>query len=257
MSSIRKIAAIGAVLVMLVLAGSSVFASDTQFWTTFTTKDKITDKLSLENQLELRWTNDVKEFSYVHGDLGFGYKIHPLFTLSFGMRFQYETKATTDMDPFKGLDDKYKKVKVWEGSIRPLITGTFNFKFGETKLDVRNRMEIKIGKKQTFDSSDNVVVEHPMEYHLRERVQVTLPFTFSPLAIQPYFNDEIFLKLNRDKDKDENLFWRNRFAFGAKMKMTGQVSLSPYFLLEMTKKKSTDSEWGKNYVIGLNTDFSF
>jgi hypothetical protein len=257
MRSRSKIAIIGALLAMLVLAGSYAFASDTQLWTTFTTKDKMTDKLSLENQLELRWTGNAKEFSYAHGDLGFGYKIHPLFTLSFAMRFQYEAKATTDMDPFKSLDAKYKKVKLWEGSIRPLITGTFNFKFGQTKLEARNRLEIKIGKKQTFDSSNNVVVEHPMEYHLRERVQVTLPFKFSPLAIQPFINDEIFLKLNRDKAKDENLFWRNRVAFGAKMKMTGQISLSPYFLLELTKKKSTDTEWAKNYIIGLGTDFSF
>jgi len=255
-------------VVLALLTFSFILAyddGDFQVWQTIKMKGKMSDRITPAMEIEMRRGDKVKEFYYLHADGGVDVKVTSIFSLGFNFRFKQELKKVSDLHPFRDFDDdqltgdlaeQWAAIagsSIWYKSYVPHFNGTFAFKFGGTQLKARTRLEIEWKKDNVLDTTNNqITTESTMIYYLREKVDVTLPVKFG--GFSPWVANEFFFKLN--KKDDENFFYRDRFSGGVKGKVTKNLSLSPYFLLQLEKKKTNDS-WKKYYIMGLSTELSF
>lgn len=261
----------------IVLCGLFLFAitpsinayddGDWQNWQTYKVKGKMADTITASLEIEARFADNVSEYCYLHADGGVSFSVHKFFSLGFNMRFKNELKKASKVHPWKdvdteGLPDEFQDQwdaimgsNLWVKKYSPHINATVSFKPGGSKLKARTRLEIGITKDQVLNTANggyDIVGETSTDYYLREKVSYDLPFKFS--IVQPWVADELFFKLNAEED--ENFFYRNRLSAGIKLKIYEKLTLSPYWLLQMTEKKK-DDDWKKYYVIGLKTELGF
>jgi len=251
----RMSALLVAGVMFFAMASLAIAADDTQLWKTFVFKSKVTDKLTANAEMELRLGNDMKEHQYTHADVGISYKLHSLFSLGFNFRIVQELKSADSVNPFKEIDENtypwIGDADVWTRKIVPHINGEFSYTLGGEKLKARSRFEIEMVQDQEV-SNGSLQEVRETDVNLREKISYDLPFKFSIFKI--FLADELFFKLT--KEDNENLFYRNRFSVGVKANVHEHFSLSPYFLLQMTKKKTTDTSWSKAYVLGITSEVS-
>ena len=95
-------------------------------------------------------------------------------------------------------------------------------------------------------------------WRYRNRIQVNSPWKWTDYKINPYASWELFLddgkpsKHVRKNDKFDQ--WR--FAVGATAKLTDNISLNLFYLLQ-EKKNTSHHDWSPNHVLGVNVGFSF
>lgn len=134
----------------------------------------------------------------------------------------------------------------WEKEHRLAVDVTPSITLGGWKISDRSRIAHR-----DFENSQSF-------WRYRNRIQVNAPWKWTDWKINPYASWEFFLddgkpsKHVRKNDKFDQ--WR--FVTGATAKVTDNLSLNLYYLLQ-EKKDTTDHDWSANHVVGLNATFSF
>ena len=134
----------------------------------------------------------------------------------------------------------------WEKEHRVAVDVTPSITLGGWKISDRSRIAYR-----DFENSQGF-------WRYRNRIQVNAPWKWTEWKINPYASWELFLddgkpsKHVRKNDKFDQ--WR--FVTGATAKITDNLSLNLYYLLQ-EKKDTTDHDWSANHVVGLNATFSF
>ena len=210
-------------VIMLFAAGRAYGYQDGDFqiWHTEVQDAKLKEGTKLTVEEEFRYGKDASELYYQHYDVGLSYDFNKYLTTSINYRQIYEGekgKMRPEYQPHLDITPKYE---------------LYGF-----ALEDRNRIELKLYD----DNRDNFV-----EY--RNRLLVKAPWKFTPIGIQPYVSDEIFINMDHDV-----VFRRNRFATGVTFDLIKGVKGDIYYMLQSTKKSGI---WTDANILGLKGRIAF
>jgi len=125
----------------------------------------------------------------------------------------------------------------WLVENRPLLNITARTKLRDWGIASRSRFEYRIPE------------EDPESWRYRNQVTITPPLTFTPLKIQPYASDEVFLEL---ADGDFN---QQRLYAGFFVPLHKKVRLELFYLWKLDEQD--DRSWHDTNVLGSYLHFQF
>lgn len=163
-----------AIYVLAVLPGSflcvpCLASDDFQFWSTNGATFGLSKNWTGTLEEETRFTRDAGHLTYYHLDMGFVYKgIANWIDLSFNYRQAYEQPGNNQ----------------WREEHRPHINTTLRTSVLGLALSDRSRLEYR----------DREIKDDTWRY--RNRLTVNMPLELTPLKLQPYLADEVFLNLD-------------------------------------------------------------
>ena len=193
---------------------------DFQIWHTETQEVDLKKGAKAVFDEEFRYGDDASELYYQHYDAGLAYDVNKYLATSINYRQIYEGekgKFSPEYQPYINIIPKYE---------------LYGF-----KLEDRNRFSFKL-----YDDSRADVVEY------RNRLLIKSPWKFTPLGIQPYVSDEVFMYLN-------SAWWRrNRFSVGVTMDIIKNIKGDIYYILQSTKKLG---RWTDANILGLKVKVAF
>ncbi|MCD6310039.1 MAG: DUF2490 domain-containing protein [Candidatus Eremiobacteraeota bacterium] len=203
----KKICMIIITSLLAVLTGSPVSASDWQFWHSEGINGAISGKCDLALAKEFRLGRNINELYYHHTDLGIKYRLCDWFKLGLNYRQVFE-----------------KKYGSWIEESRPHINGIFAWKWGDVRVETRNRLEFRnIENKGTAT---------------RYRNKLTLKFPGGE-KIFPYLADEIFI---------QGYLNRNRLYLGFKSEVIKNVNGNFCYIWQSSKK---DDHWADAHILAI------
>jgi hypothetical protein len=193
---------------------------DFQIWHTEVQDVNLKQGTRLTVEEEFRYGDTASELYYQHYDFGLAYDVNKYLTTSINYRQIYE-----------GEKGKFKP------EYQPQLNITPKCDLYGFKIEDRNRFELKL-----YDDNREDKVEY------RNRLLVKAPWKFTPLAIQPYVSDEIFVLLNS--------VWcrRNRLAAGVTFDLIKNVKGDIYYMLQETKKSG---RWTAANILGMKLKVAF
>lgn len=199
---------------------------DWQYWNTESVEGKLTDNLKAYVEAEFRFGDDASEFYYQHAHLQLKYEVCEWFEIAPAYRQVWEryTKTTTEEED-------------WFTEYRPMVDGTFKWKWQDWKLSYRARVSYKM-----FDIDKDDVWE------LRNKFTVKSPWKFTPLEINPYIAEEFYFLENHDG------IYRNRLYAGVELKLFEHVKGDIFYLWQITEK---GDDWIDYNVIGTKLKVVF
>ncbi|MDD5437110.1 MAG: DUF2490 domain-containing protein [Candidatus Omnitrophica bacterium] len=210
---------VGSVLLVLCLfmTNPGLYAyedGDFQIWHTEGQDVNLKKGAKLLVEEEFRYGDSAGELYYQHYDVGLAYDVNKYLTTSINYRQIYE-----------GEKGKFKP------EYEPHLNITPKCELYGFKIEDRNRFALKL-----YDDKREDIVQY------RNRLLVRAPWKFTPLGIQPYVSDEVFVKLN-------NAAWnRNRFAVGVTLDLLKNIKGDIYYMLQSTKKPG---RWTDANILGL------
>ena len=183
-----------------------------------------------------------KSLDEVHAIIGLGIK--PLDWLSFTPHYHsvYVRKNATGYAKASGHHLNHR----WEREDRTGIDVTPSYELRGWKFSDRNRVVWR-----NYEDSRGF-------WRYRNRIQVNAPWKWTDWKINPYASWELFLddgKAAKDVRKNDK-FDQWRFISGVSARLTKNVSLNVYYLLQ-EKKDTGDHNWSGNHVVGINLGFKF
>jgi hypothetical protein len=125
----------------------------------------------------------------------------------------------------------------WEVENRPLLNVTVKTKRSGWAFASRSRFEYRIPE------------EGDEAWRYRNKVAVMPPWTFTPLRIQPYAADEIFI------DLDEGDFNQQRLYCGFFIPLHENIRLELFYLWKLDEQD--DGDWHDTNVLGSFVYFQF
>jgi len=197
----------------LVSTASAYDSGDLQLWSTNSISIKLNDSVGVGIEEEFKFGNNIREFYYHHGDIGFSYKMADWMIIGFNYRQIFELKSGA-----------------WKKEDRPHINKTLKWMWGALKLEDRSRLEYRVK-----EGSDH-------EWRYRNKIACTFPQKWTGFNLQPYLADEIFLDFKGDGLN------KNRVYAGLKTTLIAKVKGELYYLLESGKSGDV---WPGINVIGL------
>lgn len=217
----KKIRAIVA-LVMLLGVGSAYAYKDGDFQIWHTEAQDITLKEGTRVAVdeEFRYGNNAGELYYQHYDVGLAYDANKYLTTLISYRQIYD-----------GEKGKFKP------EYQPNLNITLKCEVYGFKIEDRNRLELKF-----YDHKRPDAIEY------RNRLTIKAPWKVTPLGIQPYVSDEIFVKMNSIAVS------RNRFATGVTFDLIKNFKGDIYYMLQSTKKSGL---WTDANILGLKVKLAF
>jgi hypothetical protein len=159
-----------------------------------------------------------------------------------------ETHVGADYKPIKylALGAEYQQIcssrwknkqNMWYWDSVPRIYATPQYVFKGFSLEDRNMLEFRI-KQQAKDT---------LRY--RNMVTLTAPWKWTPLELQPYTANEIFIETTRKG------MYEDRFFSGFKMHWWGPIYGSVFYLRQSTR--SSIGKWTSLNILGTSLKFSF
>jgi len=193
---------------------------DFQIWHTEVQDISLKQGVRLAFDEEFRYGDNASELYYQHYDVGLAYDFNKYLTTSISYRQIYE-----------GENGKFLP------EYQPRLSITPKCELYGFKIEDRNLFELKL-----YDDRRADLVEY------RNRLLVKAPWKFTPLNIQPYVSDEVFVYLNS--------VWlrRNRFAAGVTIDLVKNVKGDIYYMLQSTKKSG---RWTEANILGLKLKVAF
>ncbi|MCX5678611.1 MAG: DUF2490 domain-containing protein [Candidatus Omnitrophica bacterium] len=217
----KKFKFLAAALMLFVASRAYAYKDgDFQIWHNEAQDVNLKQGTKLIFEEEFRYGKNASELYYQHYDAGLAYDFNKYLTTSIGYRQVYE-----------GEKGKFKP------EYQPNLCITPKYELYGFKIEDRNRFEFKL----YYDYREDII-----EY--RNKLAVKAPWKFTPLGIQPYVSDEIFVPLNDIK------FRRNRFAAGVSMDLIKNVRGDIYYMLQSTKKSGL---WTDANILGFNIKATF
>ena len=210
-------------ILFLVLGGSRVFATpaengDFGSWNLYDIEKRLNPQLKMKVGEELRF-REHNGLYYAETHLGVDYK--PAQYLAAGVEYQQIISSRWD---------KKKKENLWYWDSVPRIYLTPQYSVKGFLIEDRNMLEFRI-KQQAKDS---------LRY--RNMVTLTAPWKWTPLELQPYTANEIFIETGKKG------MYEDRFFSGFKVHWWGPVYGSVYYLRHSTK--SSTGKWTSLNILG-------
>lgn len=200
-------------------ASAAMKDGDWQIWNTYDIQTKISKDVDLQIEQEFRYGNDVSRLYYYHTEGGFEYNI--VSWLSAGAAYRQVT-------------DKVQNK--WKEEYRPMINATLKSCLYGFKLSDRNRLEFRIRRYENG------------QIRYRNKATLVFPWKVTPINIQPYTADEIFIDSNVCRINE------NRFYAGLKMEFLKNLKGDLYYLL---KSNGNKGKWTNYNVIGIKIITAF
>ncbi len=214
-------------LVILMLLMQAAFTDvhayadgDFQIWHNEVQEFNVSKKIKVPLEEEFRYGDNASELYYHHYDIGLTYDANKNLTIGVFYRQIYEGEKGKSKPEFQPHFDITPKVDI------------YGF-----HLEDRNRFEYKL-----YDDNRADIVEY------RNKISIRSPWKLTPLKIQPYVADEVFVWLNTA------FFRRNRFDAGASFEFAKNLKGDVYYRLQCTKKSG---RWTDANILGLKLKVSF
>lgn len=195
---------------------------DFSAWILTDLEHKFNDKWKMKLGKETRFREHAG-ISYFDTHIGAGYQTHPRLLLGADYIQARQTRTQGKKD-------------LWYWESRPRVYATLQPKIRGFLFENRHMLETRF-KQDTEDT-------------LRYRFQtaLTAPWKWTPLEIQPYVSNEIFLESNR------NGLIQDRLIGGFRYKINQKISASLFYLRQFSKNNS--AIWKDLNVLGTNFKLS-
>ncbi|MBU0605165.1 MAG: DUF2490 domain-containing protein [Candidatus Omnitrophica bacterium] len=193
---------------------------DFQIWHTEAQEFNLKKGWKLPLEEEFRYGDSASELYYQHYEIGITYDFGKSLTVGAFYRQIYE-----------GEKGKFKP------EYRPHIDATPKWDIYGFRLENRNRLDYRLHDDNRADR---------LQY--RNRVTLKSPWKFTPLNIQPYVQNEIFVWL------DSVAFYRDRFDAGVSFDILKEIKGDVYYRLQSTKKSG---RWTDHNILGLKLKVLF
>ena len=193
---------------------------DFQIWHTEAQDVNLKQGTRLTLEEEFRYGDSASELYYQHYEVGLAYNFNKRLTTSINYRQIYD-----------GEKGKFKP------EYQPNLNITPKCELYGFRIEDRNRFELKL-----YDDNREDAAEY------RNKLVVKAPWKITPLGIQPYLSDEVFVPLNKIK------FRRNRFAAGVSFDLIKNVKGDIYYMLQSTKKSG---RWTGANILGMKLKATF
>ncbi len=206
-----------------VAAASPAQDEDFGIWNTYDLEKKLNKQWKMKVGEELRF-REHNGLYYAETHVGADYK--PVKYCALGLEYQ-EIRASKTV--------KKKEQWYWESVPRFYVTPQTVLK--GFLLEDRNMLEFRWREESKFS------------FRYRNRAGVTAPWKWTPLALQPYTENEIFF------ENHKNGLVEDRFFAGFKLHWWGPLYGSIYYLRHSTK--NTIAKWKSLNVLGTGLKISF
>lgn len=278
-SKTKRVAAYAAALMLAVLPASNILAQSDDFgvWTTLDAKKKLTDKLQLGIEGELRSADGVSEVSRRSLGLSMSYKFAKWFKADIGYVYiksyngeEKKIKGYAGEDEFGApvynynLDHAY-----WEERDRFYIGATADWKIGRVKFSLRERLQyqythnaLAYEDKYVYAPIDRDDPLSPValdddasksEAELKDskhstllRSRLTMKWDIKDCKIEPFASVELFTRTDEWCGHD-----KLRYRVGAEYKIDKKNDISVYYLYQDNHSSSNPAE----HVIGVGYSF--
>ena len=208
----------------LAVSGGACFASDDgnfQFWSTAGASVDLSKNWAATFEEEFRFGDNAGHLYYHHSEVGFIYKgLADWVSVGVNYRQIFEEDSSGE----------------WCYENRPHLNATLSSKFFGLDVSDRSRLEYR----------DREIQKDMWRY--RNKVRLKLPVELTPLKLQPYFAEEVFLNL------DAEAFSRNRIYSGFSTNITKKIKGEIYYLLQSTK---SGDNWKDINVLGIALKVAF
>lgn len=202
---------------------------DAQIWQKADIEFNITPTYSVSAGNEFRFTDNCSQFSYYYYTLGNSFRLFKKFKLSADYLFVGKEKKTEQFSHRNQFN----------------IYLTYREKIHHVILYDRVLCE-----GQFVDYNTSELGHHLQDRYIRDKL--TLRYKINK-HYYPYIEDEIYYKLDRNKDENEG-FNRNRFYTGLLYEMKHQFKLDAFFLYE---KNFNVTPLYSSFVYGIGISRSF
>jgi len=194
---------------------------DFQFWSTAGASVDLSKNWGATFEEEFRFGDNAGHLYYHHSDLGFVYRgLANWASFGFGYRQVFEEDSSSE----------------WRYENQPYLNATLSGNFFGLDVSDRSRLEYR----------DREVQEDTWRY--RNKVTVKVPVALTPLKLQPYFAEEVFLNLEGEA------FSKNRIYSGFSINLTEKIKGEIYYLLQSTK---SGDNWKDINVLGIALKVAF
>ena len=213
------------IVLVLCLAGAGFKAyayedGDFQIWHTENQDVSLKQGAGLTLEEEFRYGGNASELYYHHYDVGLSYSVNKCLSTSINYRQIYE-----------GEKGRFKP------EYRPHLDIIPKYDIYGFKIEDRNRFDLRL-----YDDNREDSVQY------RNRLLVKAPWKFTPLGIQPYVSDEVFINVN-------GAAWRrNRFVAGLSIDPMKNIKGDIYYMLQSTKKSG---RWTDANILGFKLKVVF
>jgi len=206
-----------------VIAAPTFEDGDWQFWNTESIKGTINEKTAVYGEQEFRWGDGMSMYYYEHSQIQLDFKALEWLTISPAFREVYEMNKNEDWypehQPQLNLTGKWKIFEDWTFEDRARFEYRF---FGEEgKSDV---------------------------WRFRNKFTLKSPWKWTPLKLNPYIADEIFVQ----EDKDG--IYRNRLYAGLGMQFFKNLKGDLFYLWQVEDKSG---DWLNTNILGLKLKCEF
>jgi len=196
---------------------------DWQFWTDATFKGAINDKFAVYGEQEFKFGDGMSQYYYEHTQLQLDFKTLEWLTISPAYREVFEMNSKEvwypEHQPQLNLTGKWTIFEDWTFEAR--VRGEYRM-FGEA------------GKKDVWRNRDKFTLKSPWKW--------------TPLKLNPYIADEIFIQ----EDKDG--IYRNRLYVGMGMQFHKNIKGDLYYMWQTEDKTSY---WLDYNVLGFKLKCEF
>ena len=192
-----------------------------QFWTTDSVSFDIGKDWTAKFEEEFRLGDDGGNLYYQHSDLGFTYtSLAEWIELGLNYRQIFEKDSRGE----------------WRQENQPHFNITLKTQLFDLDLSNRSRFEYR-------DRERNKDL-----WRYRNKVTVKFPLELTPLKLQPYIADELFVNF----DKED--FNKNRFYSGLSLKLSKHIQGEAYYLWQSSE---SGKEWKDIDVLGIQMKIYF
>lgn len=202
------------------------FASDAQFWQTFSVEGEVYKDLTLQIAEEIRFCDNMSELYYAQTDIGLMYALTDWFKFGAMYRQVFENRGY-DVD---------ESFDTWRQEKRPIANLIFDLKTKYIAFSDRSQFEFRF-----IDGA-----RYNVRY--RNKLSIEFPIKFEKVKFAPYVADEIFVDINN------GVFNTNRFYTGTKFKIIDRFALELYYLLQSSKKTNY---WSNFSALGFKAGVIF
>lgn len=193
---------------------------DGQFWGTLVLGGSLSKELKVSFEEEFRVGEGISDFYYFHAEGNLTYQLSTLVSLGAGYRQVYEQKKER-----------------WREERRPAVFVTLSWRWMGVEFNDRNRLEYR----------DREAA--PLMWRYRNKITAVFPYKWIGGKLQPFLSDELFVDLG------EGEVVRNRIFAGVQRKLTKNVGVEAYYLLQTSRQSTGD--WTTFHVVGSKLKLSF
>lgn len=194
---------------------------DFQVWHNESQELKITDFFKVNIEEEVRFADQAAYLNYQHYEVGYAYTLNKYISLGANYRQTYDKKS--------------REAQFQEENM-PNVVAWLKYDLYGFSLENRNRLEYRHFYYQ------------PDSWRYRNKWTIKFPWKFTPLKIQPYLADEIFIDC-RLGELNQNRFFSG-FAFNIYKNIKGEI----YYLFRFAKSAPI---WKDSNVLGTKIKIIF